>query len=95
MHPAFLYRCSSTITAAFPSPFVATIYKSFLLYLGFPALPLFPLSFFPLHFPSFPAASAADDFKEVFYAGGSVAEWLACWTQAQKGPGSNRSRNWV
>ena len=24
---------------------------------------------------------------------GSVAEWLACWTQAQKGPGSNRSRD--
>jgi len=24
-------------------------------------------------------------------AGGSVAEWLACGTQAQKGPGSNRS----
>jgi len=24
--------------------------------------------------------------------GGSVAEWLACWTQAQKGLGSNRSR---
>jgi len=23
--------------------------------------------------------------------GGSVAEWLACWTQAKKGPGSNRS----
>jgi len=23
--------------------------------------------------------------------GCSVAEWLACWTQAQKGPGSNRS----
>ena len=23
---------------------------------------------------------------------GSVAEWLACWTQAQKGPGSTRSR---
>ena len=22
---------------------------------------------------------------------GSVAEWLACWTRAQKGPGSNRS----
>ena len=22
---------------------------------------------------------------------GSVAEWLACWTQAQKGLGSNRS----
>ena len=21
------------------------------------------------------------------YQGGSVAEWLACWTQAQKGPG--------
>ena len=26
------------------------------------------------------------------YRVGSVAEWLACWTQAQKGPGSNRSR---
>ena len=23
--------------------------------------------------------------------GGSVADWLACWTQAQKSPGSNRS----
>jgi len=23
------------------------------------------------------------------------AEWLACWTQAQKGPGSNRSRDAV
>jgi len=23
--------------------------------------------------------------------GGSVAEWLACWTQAQMDPGSNRS----
>jgi len=28
-------------------------------------------------------------------AGGSVAEWLACWTQAQKGPGLNRSRDAV
>ena len=27
--------------------------------------------------------------------GGSLAEWLACWTQAQKGPGSNRSRDAV
>jgi len=26
---------------------------------------------------------------------GSVAEWLACWTQAQKGPCSNRSRDAV
>jgi len=25
----------------------------------------------------------------------SVAEWLACWTQAQKGPGSNRSHDAV
>ena len=28
-------------------------------------------------------------------ADGSVAEWLACWTQAQKGPGSNRGRDAV
>ena len=27
--------------------------------------------------------------------GGSVAEWLVCWTQAQKGQGSNRSREAV
>ena len=27
--------------------------------------------------------------------GGSVAEWLACWTRAQKGAGSNRSRDAV
>ena len=27
----------------------------------------------------------------VTHKGGSVAEWIACWTQAQKGPGSNRS----
>jgi len=26
---------------------------------------------------------------------GSVAEWLACWTQAQNGPGSNSSRDAV
>ena len=27
--------------------------------------------------------------------GGWEAEWLACWTQAQKGLGSNRSRDAV
>jgi len=31
----------------------------------------------------------------VVFEGGSVAEWLACWTQALKGPGSNRSRDAV
>ena len=25
----------------------------------------------------------------------TVAEWLVCWTQAQKGPGSNHSRDAV
>ena len=29
------------------------------------------------------------------WGSGSVAEWLACWTQAQKGPCSNRSRDAV
>jgi len=29
------------------------------------------------------------------HTGGSVAEWSACWTQAQNGPGSNRSRDAV
>ena len=37
-----------------------------------------------------PVFSAATDI-----GGGSVAEWLACWTQAQKGLGSNRSRDAV
>ena len=30
--------------------------------------------------------------KSIYNKGGSVAEWLACWIQAQKGLGSNRSR---
>jgi len=31
----------------------------------------------------------------IVHVGGSVDEWLACWTQAQKGLGSNRSRDAV
>ena len=31
----------------------------------------------------------------ILTVGGSVAEYLACWTQTQKGPGSNRSRDAV
>jgi len=27
--------------------------------------------------------------------GGSVAEWIACWTREQQGPGSNHSRDAV
>jgi len=34
-------------------------------------------------------------FIVIHTEGGSVAEWLACWTRAQKGPGSNRSRDAV
>jgi len=34
-------------------------------------------------------------FSLPYSEGGSVAEWLTCWTQAQKGPGSNRSRDTV
>jgi len=43
-----------------------------------------------LRLPSF-------SYCSVLLKGGSVAEWLACWTQAQKGPGlgSNRSRDAV
>jgi len=36
-----------------------------------------------------------ESFQPALADGGSVAEWLACWTQAQKGPGSNRSRDAV
>jgi len=31
--------------------------------------------------------------KKIVNAGGSVAKWLACWTQAQKGMASNCSRD--
>ena len=46
--------------------------------------------------PSLPFATSV----AVFYLfrdleGGSVAEWLACLTQAQKGLGSNRSHDAV
>ena len=33
--------------------------------------------------------------KSLHVVGGSVDEWLACWTQEQKGLGSNRSRDAV
>ena len=33
--------------------------------------------------------------RSMVRTGGSVAEWLACWTQAQKGLGSNHSRDAV
>ena len=35
------------------------------------------------------------DIYLFYVSGGSVAEWLACWTQAQKGLGSIRSRDAV
>ena len=33
------------------------------------------------------------EFTAALFYGGSVAQGLACWTQAQKGPGSNCSRD--
>jgi len=38
---------------------------------------------------------AVDTLPQVCTPLHSVAEWLACWTRAQKGPGSNRSRDTV
>jgi len=51
------------------------------------------LSCYPLG--SHSCSEASTFVSLVRRAGGSVAEWLACWTQAQKGPGSNRSRDAV
>jgi len=42
-----------------------------------------------------PRADATRYFRSTIHTGGWVAEWSACWTQAQKGPGSNRSRDAV
>ena len=41
------------------------------------------------------ARSWMNSFVMTYIINHSVAEWLACWTQAQKGPGSNRSRDAV
>jgi len=50
----------------------------------------------PLIISNFLSPSTENIFVPVYlYEGGSVAEWLACWTQVQKGPGSNRSRDAV
>ena len=38
---------------------------------------------------------AHDNYHYYYTQAGSVAEWLACWTPAQKAPGSNRSRDAV
>jgi len=50
-------------------------------------------------FASPPRTPAPGNLTSTSYSarqkGGLVAEWLACWTQAQKGPGSNRSRDAV
>jgi len=42
-----------------------------------------------------PIGSVVNIPKYPAVKGGSVAEWLACWTQALKGSGSNRSRDAV
>ena len=55
-YTSFLYRYSSTTTIQFPSPFMATVYKPSLVYLGFLNFLssfLFPL-FLPFAFPSLP-----------------------------------------
>ena len=36
-----------------------------------------------------------EHYQNCSMLGGSVAEWLACWTQVQNGPGSNCSRDAV
>jgi len=42
-----------------------------------------------------PASTSIFSFRPYVGLGGSVAESLACWTQAQMGLGSNRSRDAV
>ena len=47
------------------------------------------------HHPSVNMHTRKNSNLQTSNQGGSVAEWLACWTRAQKGPGSNRSRDAV
>jgi len=67
-YTAFLYHYSySTITAPFPSPFVATLYKPSLLYLGCRIHFISPL-FSPLPFSSFPPPPSIPLFPPLLYA---------------------------
>jgi len=47
------------------------------------------------HIDALKASRKCPVCKANSHLGGSVAECLACWTQAQKSPGSNRSRDAV
>jgi len=42
-----------------------------------------------------PKFCVGPDSGRILSWGGSIVEWLACWTQAQKGLGLNRSRDAV
>jgi len=53
------------------------------------------LSFAMLTYSEHAATHTATPTRLVMRCAGSLAEWLACWTQAQKGLGSNRSRDAV
>ena len=48
-----------------------------------------------MFFVLLPFVGKKDLYIRATLMGGSVAEWLVCWTQAQKGPGTNRSRDAV
>jgi len=50
---------------------------------------------FPSNFSAVVAPVVLREFRSGCVYFGSVAEWLACWTQSQKGPGSNLSRDAV
>jgi len=49
----------------------------------------------PSNFSAVVAPVVLREFRSGCVYFGSVAEWLACWTQSQKGPGSNLSRDAV
>jgi len=62
-----------------------------------PFVDIVPASLYYLGYNTTDVVGATGNFVVRWYrmGDGSVAEWLACWTQAQQGPGANRSRDAV
>jgi len=54
-----------------------------------------PLTYGGNHISMALSTSVTDRWIDGIVMGGSVAEWLACRTQARKSTGSNRSRDAV
>jgi len=77
------------IIIAVTSPEIVELWEAILTFFFFPATVL------TAYIADRYAQSSCLVPRRIVQCGGSVTEWLACWTQAQKRLGSNRSRDAV